>query len=108
MGNTNPGPEQGNAESEEGDLGSDGVITNQLPTGEADKRREEPQDVDLTSQIEEKEVEEHGTGLNKPNLDQDTETQFDSGPESDSDPNTLTEEAEGLAVGNGESMPILT
>jgi len=107
-GNTKPGPEQENAESEEGDLGSDGVITYQLPTGEADQRREEPQDVDLTSQIEEEEVEELGTGLDKPNLDQDTETQFDSGPESDSDPNTLTEETEGLAVGNGESMPILT
>ena len=48
-------------------------------------------------------------GLEKP--DQDTSaTGFDSEPESDSDPNTLTEEAEGslAAVGNGESMPILT
>ena len=47
-------------------------------------------------------------GLNKP--DQDTvATGFDSEPESDSDPNTLTEEAEGSlpAVGTGESMPIL-
>ena len=48
-------------------------------------------------------------GLNK--QEQDTvATGFDSEPESDSDPNTLTEEAEGSlpAVGTGESMPILT
>jgi len=100
-------PEQRNTESEQGNLGSAEVITNLLPTGESD-HREEPQDVDLTSQIEEKEVEELGAGLDKPDPDQDTETGFDSGPESDSDPNTLTEEAEGLVVGNGESMPILT
>ena len=103
----NTKPEQGNTEPEQGNLGSEEVITNQLPIGDVEQRREELQDVDLTSQIEE-EAEEVGTGLAKPDLDRDTSAQFDSGPESDSDPNTLTEEAEGLAEGNGESMPILT
>merc|ERR1712032_1438267 len=111
-----PGSEEENAEldngiteSEEGRLGSDELITDQLPvpSGELDQK-EEPQDVDLTSQIEEAEVEELGTGLHKPDPDQDIATGFDSEPESDSDPNTLTEEAEGQAAEQGESMPILT
>merc|ERR1719500_1416343 len=89
-----------------GILGSGDLITNQLPTGEVDQG-DEPENVDLTSQIQESGVDE--LGLEKP--DQDTSaTGFDSEPESDSDPNTLTEEAEGslAAVGTGESMPILT
>jgi len=102
----NTEPEQENIESDQGILGSGDLITNQLPTGEVDQG-DEPENVDLTSQIQESEVDE--LGLDKP--DQDTAaTGFDSEPESDSDPNTLTEEAEGslAAVGNGESMPILT
>jgi len=101
----NTEPEEGNIESEQEILGSGDLITNQLPTGEADQI-DKSEDVDLTSQIQESEVDE--LGLDKP--DQDTSaTGFDSEPESDSDPNTLTEEAEGsLAVRNGESMPILT
>ena len=97
----NTEPEQENIESDQGILGSGDLITNQLPTGEVDQG-DEPENVDLTSQIQESEVD-------KP--DQDTAaTGFDSEPESDSDPNTLTEEAEGslAAVGTGESMPILT
>jgi len=99
----NAKPEDGKTVSEQDRSGSD----NQLPSVEADQR-EEPQDVDLTSQIEDAEVEELGTGLDKPDPDQDIATGFDSDPESDSDPNTLTEEAEGLAAELGESMPILT
>ena len=103
----NSKPEDGNPESEQGRLGSDELITDQLPSEESDQR-DNPQDVDLTSQIEEAEVEELGTGLDKPDPDQDIATGFDSEPESDSDPNTLTEEAEGRAAEQGESMPILT
>merc|ERR1712032_993293 len=105
----NTKPEDGNTESEQGRLGSDELITDQLPVPSGDlDQKEEPQDVDLTSQIEEAEVEELGTGLHKPDPDQDIATGFDSEPESDSDPNTLTEEAEGQAAEQGESMPILT
>jgi len=98
-------PDQGNTVSVHGISGSDELITNQLPTGETDQR-DKPEDVDLSSQIQESEEDE--LGLDKP--DQETAaTGFDLEPESDSDPNTLTEEAGGsLGVGNGESMPILT
>ena len=43
-------------------------------------------------------------------IESNGQDQLDSGPESDSDPNTLTEESEGDAAGTGESnsMPILT
>merc|ERR1712192_78916 len=99
----NAKPEDGNSASEQGRLGSD----DQLTSGEAD-HREEPQDVDLTSQIDEAEVEKLGTGLDKPDPDHIIATGFDSDPESDSDPNTLTEEAEGLTAELGDSMPILT
>ena len=97
----NTEPEQENIESDQGILGSGDLITNQLPTGEVDQG-DEPENVDFTCQIQESEVDKQN---------QDTSaTGFDSEPESDSDPNTLTEEAEGslAAVGNGESMPILT
>merc|ERR1712192_270138 len=101
----NTKPEDRNPESEQGRSGSD----DQLPSLEAADQRDDPQDVDLTSQIEEaEEVETLGTGLDKPDPDQVIATGFDSDPESDSDPNTLTEEAEGLAAELGESMPILT
>jgi len=105
----NTKPEDGNPESEPRRLGPDELVTDQLPVPSGDSdQKEEPQDVDLTSQIEEAEVEELGTGLDKPDPDQDIATGFDSEPESDSDPNTLTEEAEGRAAEQGESMPILT
>ena len=111
------GPEQqSNAESQsdntmpgEKKLGSDEVITDDPSAAEEDHRAS-PQDADLSSQIEEleAEVEELGSGLYKPDQDQDTANGLDSEPESDSDPNTLTEEAEGVAARNVESMPILT
>ena len=43
-------------------------------------------------------------------IESNEQDQLDSGPESDTDPNTLTEESEGDAAGTGESnsMPILT
>ena len=105
QGNTELG--QGNTELEQGNLGADDLTSNQLPTGEAEGR-DNSEDVELASQIEESEVGE--LGLVKQDPEQETAaTGFDSEPESDSDPNTLTEETEGsLAVGTGESMPILT
>ena len=105
QGNTELG--QGNMELEQRNLGSDDLILNQLPTGEADGR-DKSGDVELASQIEESEVDE--LGLVKQDPEQETaSTGFDLEPESDSDPNTLTEETEGSrAVGSGESMPILT
>jgi len=47
---------------------------------------------------------------NQERIESNGQDQLDSGPESDSDPNTLTEESEGVAAGTGESnsMPILT
>ena len=61
------GSEEENAEdkgSEEENIepGSDELITNQLPTGETDQR-DKPEDVDLSSQIQESEEDELGLGL---------------------------------------------
>jgi len=105
QGNTEP--EHGNLESEPGNLGLDDLISNPLPDDEVD-RREKSEDVDLTSQLKESQVDE--LGLDKPDPNQETAvTGFDSEPELDSDPNTLTEEAEcSDSVGTGDSMPILT
>merc|ERR1712037_776583 len=63
----NTEPEQEDIESDQGILGSGDLITNQLPTGEVDQG-DEPENVDLTSQIQESGVDE--LGLEKP--DQDT------------------------------------
>merc|ERR1712105_368866 len=91
QGNTELG--QGNMELEQGNLGADDLTSNQLPTGEAEGR-DKSEDVELASQIEESEVGE--LGLVKQDPEQEAAaTGFDSEPESDSDPNTLTEETEG-------------
>ena len=55
-------------------------------------------------------AEERGDVRNQERIESNGQDQLDSGPESDLDPNTLTEESEGVAAGTGESnsMPILT
>merc|ERR1712004_939942 len=68
-------------------------------------------DVHNVSEVFEAE-EVRGDVRNQERIESNGQDQLDSGPESDSDPKTLTEdeESEGVAAGTGESnsMPILT
>jgi len=104
----------GNAEQSEGTPVLESLDTQaseEMMTEHNIARRETQDSTDVHNVSEVFEAEEvRGDVRNQERIESNGQDQLDSGPESDSDPNTLTEESEGVAAGTGESnsMPILT
>jgi len=104
----------GNAEQSEGTSVLESLDTQALEemmTKHNVARRETQDSIDVQNVSEGFEPAEVRAAVrNQERIESNGQDQLDSGPESDSDPNNLTEESEGVAAGTGESnsMPILT